>query len=82
MPPTMSTGEYKILVWRNGNGEPAVGAANSTLVPVYSSAMLFCHDGYILHGSPLISCSSHGWWQPFTLPRCVPANPYAGQWLT
>jgi len=63
VPPMIAKGEYQILPWRTGN---------SSTIPFYSSAVYMCHRGYILHGSSYISCSPHGWWQPFTVPRCIP----------
>merc|ERR1712071_480594 len=69
LPPLIAKGEYQILPWR---------AANSSTIPFYSSAVYMCHGGYILHGSSYISCSPHGWWQPFTVPRCIPENGYSG----
>ena len=65
LPPLIAKGEYQILPWRTGN---------SSTIPFYSSAVYMCHRGYILHGSSYISCSPHGWWQPFTVPRCIPES--------
>lgn len=69
LPPLIAKGEYQILPLRTGN---------SSTIPFYSSAVYMCHRGYILHGSSYISCSPHGWWQPFTVPRCVPEGGFSG----